>query len=38
MSIFAVNSVAADGLAPQGARPSAGTEMIKLRILYETRT
>ena len=35
MSIFAVNAVAADGLAPQGARPSAGTEMIKFAYLIQ---
>ena len=30
MLISAVNSVAADGLAPEGAGPSAGTVMTKL--------
>ena len=37
MSICAVNAVAADGLAPQGARPSAGTEMIKFAYLIDPR-
>ena len=34
MSNFVVNTVPADGLAPLGARPSAGTVMIKIIHLY----
>ena len=31
MSYFIVSTVPADGLAPLGARPSAGTVMTKLK-------
>ena len=34
MPIFAVSAVTADGLAPVGARPSAGTKMTKLAFVY----
>ena len=37
-SNFAVMTVPADGLAPLGARPSAGTVMTKFKLVHVYRT